>query len=37
MHAIDVDEPRSLEEATHDPCWYAAMKEEMHAIVENET
>jgi hypothetical protein len=37
LHVVNADEPGSLEEAIHDPCWYAAMKEEMQAIVENGT
>jgi hypothetical protein len=37
LHAVSVEEPRSLKEADGDPNWVAAMEEELSSIRENKT
>jgi len=37
LHAVSVEEPRSLKEAGGDPNWIAAMEEEMNSIRDNKT
>jgi hypothetical protein len=37
LHAVSVEEPKSLKEADGDPNWVAAMEEEMKSIRDNDT
>ena len=37
LHAVSVEEPKSLKEASDDPNWIAAMEEEMNSIRDNKT
>jgi hypothetical protein len=37
LHAVSVEEPRTLKEADGDPNWVAAMEEELASIHDNKT
>ena len=37
LHAVSVEEPKSLKEADGDPNWVAAMEEELQSITDNKT
>jgi hypothetical protein len=37
LHAVSVEEPRSLKDADGDPNWVAAMEEELKSIRDNDT
>jgi hypothetical protein len=37
LHAVSVEEPRTLKEADGDPNWVAAMEEELASIRDNKT
>lgn len=37
LHAVSVEEPRTLKEADGDPNWVAAMEEELTSIRDNKT
>jgi hypothetical protein len=37
LHAVSVEEPRTLKEADGDPNWVAAIEEELSSIRDNET
>ncbi|KAF0926734.1 hypothetical protein E2562_027164 [Oryza meyeriana var. granulata] len=37
LHAVSVEEPTTLVEAEREPCWRAAMAEELRSIEDNGT